>query len=65
VFDSKGLERSPREDHGFGAIRLRTFIDPKASDGCDQQNGNADLAPSTPGVFPFLPRPASARQGCA
>jgi len=32
------------EDHGFGAIRLRTFVDPRAADGYDQQNGTADLA---------------------
>jgi arabinogalactan endo-1,4-beta-galactosidase len=32
------------KDHGFNYIRLRTFVDPKASDGYDQQNGTADLA---------------------
>jgi len=32
------------EDHGFNAIRLRTFVDPKAADGYDQVNGTADLA---------------------
>ncbi|HYQ26874.1 MAG TPA: glycosyl hydrolase 53 family protein [Polyangiaceae bacterium] len=30
--------------HGFNYIRLRTFMDPKAADGYDQQNGYADLA---------------------
>jgi len=30
--------------HGFNYIRLRTFVDPKAADGYDKQNGNADLA---------------------
>ena len=32
------------KDHGFNAIRLRTFVDPRASDGYDQTNGYADLA---------------------
>ena len=32
------------KDHGFNAVRLRTFVDPKAQDGYDQQNGFADLA---------------------
>jgi arabinogalactan endo-1,4-beta-galactosidase len=32
------------KDHGFNYIRLRTFVDPKAQDGYDQQNGFADLA---------------------
>jgi arabinogalactan endo-1,4-beta-galactosidase len=32
------------KDHGFNTIRLRTFVDPKAADGYDQQNGAADLA---------------------
>ena len=32
------------KDHGFNAIRLRTFVDPRAADGYDQQNGTADLA---------------------
>jgi arabinogalactan endo-1,4-beta-galactosidase len=32
------------KDHGFNYIRLRTFVDPKAADGYDQQNGYADLA---------------------
>jgi arabinogalactan endo-1,4-beta-galactosidase len=31
-------------DHGFNAIRLRTFVDPRAADGYDPQNGAADLA---------------------
>ena len=30
--------------HGFNAIRLRTFVDPKASDGYDKTNGYADTA---------------------
>ncbi|HET7544918.1 MAG TPA: glycosyl hydrolase 53 family protein [Polyangiaceae bacterium] len=30
--------------HGFNYIRLRTFVDPKATDGYDKQNGYADLA---------------------
>ena len=30
--------------HGFNYIRLRTFVDPKAADGYDQQNGYGDLA---------------------
>lgn len=30
--------------HGFNAIRLRTFVDPKASDGYDQTDGTCDLA---------------------
>jgi len=30
--------------HGFNYIRLRTFVDPKAADGYDRQNGYADLA---------------------
>ena len=29
--------------HGFNSIRLRTFVDPKAADGYDVQNGSADL----------------------
>jgi arabinogalactan endo-1,4-beta-galactosidase len=32
------------KSHGFNYIRLRTFVDPKASDGYDKQNGYADLA---------------------
>ena len=32
------------KSHGFNAIRLRTFVDPKAADGYDKQNGYADLA---------------------
>jgi arabinogalactan endo-1,4-beta-galactosidase len=32
------------KSHGFNYIRLRTFVDPKAADGYDQQNGFADLA---------------------
>ena len=30
--------------HGFNYIRLRTFVDPKARDGYDKQDGFADLA---------------------
>jgi arabinogalactan endo-1,4-beta-galactosidase len=30
--------------HGFNAIRLRTFVDPRAADGYDKANGYADLA---------------------
>jgi arabinogalactan endo-1,4-beta-galactosidase len=30
--------------HGINSIRLRTFVDPKASDGYDKANGNCDLA---------------------
>jgi arabinogalactan endo-1,4-beta-galactosidase len=32
------------KDHGFNAVRLRTFVDPRAADGYDKQNGYADLA---------------------
>jgi arabinogalactan endo-1,4-beta-galactosidase len=32
------------KSHGFNTVRLRTFVDPKAADGYDQQNGTADLA---------------------
>jgi arabinogalactan endo-1,4-beta-galactosidase len=32
------------QSHGFNAIRLRTFVDPRAADGYDQENGTADLA---------------------
>ena len=32
------------KSHGFNAIRLRTFVDPRAADGYDKQNGYADLA---------------------
>ena len=32
------------KSHGFNYIRLRTFVDPKAADGYDKQNGYADLA---------------------
>lgn len=31
------------QSHGFNAIRLRTFVDPKAADGYDQQNGYDDI----------------------
>jgi arabinogalactan endo-1,4-beta-galactosidase len=30
--------------HGFNAVRLRTFVDPKAADGYDKTNGYADIA---------------------
>ena len=29
--------------HGFNAVRLRTFVDPKAADGYDKTNGYADI----------------------
>jgi len=32
------------KSHGFNYIRLRTFVDPKAADGYDKQNGYGDLA---------------------
>jgi arabinogalactan endo-1,4-beta-galactosidase len=32
------------KDHGFNYVRLRTFVNPRAADGYDQQNGYADLA---------------------
>jgi arabinogalactan endo-1,4-beta-galactosidase len=32
------------KSHGFNAIRLRTFVDPKARDGYDKTNGYGDLA---------------------
>ncbi|HEV8550234.1 MAG TPA: glycosyl hydrolase 53 family protein, partial [Polyangiaceae bacterium] len=32
------------KSHGFNFVRLRTFVDPKASDGYDKQNGYDDLA---------------------
>jgi arabinogalactan endo-1,4-beta-galactosidase len=32
------------KSHGFNAIRLRTFVDPKASDGYDKTNGYDDIA---------------------
>ena len=31
------------KEHGFNAVRLRTFVDPKAADGYDQQNGYDDI----------------------
>ena len=31
-------------EHGFNYVRLRTFVDPRAADGYDKQNGAADLA---------------------
>ena len=35
---------SQLQAHGFNAIRLRTFVDPKAADGYDKTNGYCDLA---------------------
>jgi arabinogalactan endo-1,4-beta-galactosidase len=35
---------SQLQAHGFNAIRLRTFVDPKAADGYDKTNGYADTA---------------------
>ena len=32
------------KSHGFNYIRLRTFVDPKASDGYDKTNGYGDIA---------------------
>jgi arabinogalactan endo-1,4-beta-galactosidase len=32
------------KQHGFNAVRLRTFVDPKARDGYDKADGYADLA---------------------
>jgi arabinogalactan endo-1,4-beta-galactosidase len=32
------------KSHGINAVRLRTFVDPKAADGYDKTNGNCDLA---------------------
>lgn len=31
------------QSHGFNAVRLRTFVDPKAADGYDQTNGYDDI----------------------
>jgi arabinogalactan endo-1,4-beta-galactosidase len=31
------------KDHGFNYVRLRTFVDPKATDGYDKQNGYDDI----------------------
>jgi arabinogalactan endo-1,4-beta-galactosidase len=31
------------KSHGFNYVRLRTFVDPKASDGYDKQNGYDDI----------------------
>lgn len=31
------------KDHGFNAIRLRTFVDPRAADGYDKSGGYGDL----------------------
>ncbi len=35
---------SQLKSHGFNAIRLRTFVDPRAADGYDRVNGYCDLA---------------------
>ena len=35
---------SQLQAHGFNAIRLRTFVDPKAADGYDKTNGYCDIA---------------------
>lgn len=35
---------STLKQHGFNAIRLRAFVDPKAADGYDKSNGMADTA---------------------
>lgn len=32
------------KSHGFNYVRLRTFVDPKASDGYDKTNGYADIS---------------------
>ena len=32
------------KSHGFNYIRLRTFVDPKAADGYDKNNGYDDIA---------------------
>ena len=32
------------KSHGFNSVRLRTFVDPKASDGYDQTNGYDDIS---------------------
>ncbi len=31
------------KNHGFNSVRLRTFVDPKATDGYDQRDGFADV----------------------
>jgi arabinogalactan endo-1,4-beta-galactosidase len=31
------------KSHGFNSVRLRTFVDPKAADGYDKQNGYDDI----------------------
>ena len=44
---SDGVEKDILQllkDHGFNFVRLRTFVDPRAADGYDRQNGSADLA---------------------
>jgi arabinogalactan endo-1,4-beta-galactosidase len=38
---------SQMKAHGFNAIRLRTFVDPKASDGYDKTNGYDDITHTT------------------
>jgi len=45
--DSDGVQKdilALLKNHGFNSVRLRTFVDPKASDGYDQVDGFADLA---------------------
>ena len=32
------------KEHGFNSVRMRTFVDPRAADGYDKQNGFGDLA---------------------
>jgi len=32
------------KDHGFNGVRMRVFVDPKAADGYDKQNGFGDVA---------------------
>jgi arabinogalactan endo-1,4-beta-galactosidase len=38
---------SQMKSHGFNAIRLRTFVDPKAADGYDKTSGYDDIAHTT------------------
>jgi arabinogalactan endo-1,4-beta-galactosidase len=51
ISDQEGAEPETREalltlmkEHGFNAVRLRTFVDPKAADGYDQRNGHNGIA---------------------
>src|SRR4029079_12928355 len=32
------------KDHGFNSVRMRVFVDPRAADGYDKQNGFGDVA---------------------